>query len=138
MISIYLDKLAHVQVVVNCRSFIAQMCTPENMLAHNLGALYVDVMSYNSLTTYYFIVFSRATILATPLVDGMVVSRRSLGSLVRQTSLNIATRRRLDLESFQPPHVKRKLKIQEIVHKYRSPMPGPEFYAHLFTRRFAV
>lgn len=34
--------------------------------------------------------------LATPLVDGMVVSRRALGTLVRQTALNMGRRRRLD------------------------------------------
>ena len=50
--SIYSDKLAHVQVVINWPYFIAQMCTREDMLAHNLGAPYIDdVMSYNSLTT---------------------------------------------------------------------------------------
>lgn len=38
--------------------------------------------------------------LATPLVDGMVVSRRALGSLVRQTTLNMSRRRRLDLEKY--------------------------------------
>ena len=41
--SIYSDKLA-------------QMCTREDMLAHNLGAPYFDdVMSYNSLTAIFFI-----------------------------------------------------------------------------------
>ena len=98
----------------------------------------MDNVYVSFLLTLYATNCCRTTMLATPLVDGMVVSRRSLGSLVLQTALNVATRRRLDLESFQPPHVKRKLKIQEIVTKYRSPMPGPEFYAHLFTRRFAV
>lgn len=34
--------------------------------------------------------------LATPLVDGIVVSRRALGSLVRQTAVNMGKRRRLD------------------------------------------
>lgn len=34
--------------------------------------------------------------LATPLIDGMVVPRRALGSLVRQTALNMGRRRRLD------------------------------------------
>lgn len=34
--------------------------------------------------------------LASPLVDGMVVSRRALGPLVRHTALNMARRRRLD------------------------------------------
>ena len=50
--SIYWDKLAHVQVVINCWYSVAQMCTREDMLAHILGAPYFDdVMSYNSLTT---------------------------------------------------------------------------------------
>lgn len=33
---------------------------------------------------------------ATPLVDGMVVSKRVVGSLIRQTIYNMAKRRRLD------------------------------------------
>ena len=50
----YSYKLAHVQVVINCRYFVAQSCSREDMLAHNIGALYFDdVMSYNSLTTLY-------------------------------------------------------------------------------------
>lgn len=34
--------------------------------------------------------------LATPLIDGMVVSRRALSSLVRQTALNMGRRKRLE------------------------------------------
>ena len=50
--SIYSDKLTHVQVVINCRYSIAHLCTREATLAHNLGTLHFDeVMSYNSLTT---------------------------------------------------------------------------------------
>ena len=50
--SIYSDKLAHVQVVINCLYSVVKMCTYEDMLAHNLGAPYFDdVMSYNLLTT---------------------------------------------------------------------------------------
>ena len=37
---IYSNKLAHIQVVVNCPYSVAQMCTREDTLAHNLGALY--------------------------------------------------------------------------------------------------
>ena len=49
---IYSDKLAHVQVVINCLYSIAHLCTSKATLAHNLGALHFDdVMSYNSLTT---------------------------------------------------------------------------------------
>ncbi|CAH1262037.1 RALGAPB [Branchiostoma lanceolatum] len=69
---------------------------------------------------------------AIPLVDGMVVSRRALGALVRQTAINICHRRRLDTDTYQPPHIRRKIKIQEVVTKYRSQMSEPEFYTALF------
>lgn len=36
--------------------------------------------------------------LASPLVDGMVIGRRALGPLVRQTAMNMARRKRLDSE----------------------------------------
>ena len=44
--------------------------------------------------------------LATPLVDGMVVSRRAVGPLVRQTALNMCRRKRLEVDTYQPPHVR--------------------------------
>ena len=51
--NLYSDKLAHIQAVINCQYSVAQMCTCEDTLAHNLGALYIDdVMSYNLLTTH--------------------------------------------------------------------------------------
>ena len=43
---------------------------------------------------------------ATPLVDGMVVSRRAVGPLVRQTALNMCRRKRLEADVYQPPHVR--------------------------------
>ena len=50
--NIYLDKLAHVHVVINCRYSIAQMCTREDTLGHILGMPYIDdVMKHNELTT---------------------------------------------------------------------------------------
>ena len=51
--SICSDKLAHVQLIRNCRYSVAQRCTRKDMLAHYLGALYLDdVMSHNELTTH--------------------------------------------------------------------------------------
>ncbi|KAG1663350.1 Ral GTPase-activating protein subunit beta [Nymphon striatum] len=70
--------------------------------------------------------------LAIPLVDGMVVSRRVLATMVRQTALNMCRRRRLELESYQPPHVRRKLMIQDIVQKYKNSLTESEFYTSLF------
>ena len=53
--SIYSDKLAHLQVVINCPYFVAPICTREDVLTDNKGAPYIDdVMSYNSLTTQLF------------------------------------------------------------------------------------
>ena len=55
LMSIYSDKLAHVQVVINWPYFIVQMCTRQDMLTYNLGMRYIDdVMSCNSLTTVGF------------------------------------------------------------------------------------
>lgn len=36
--------------------------------------------------------------LALPLIDGMVISRRAAGNLVRQTVLNMSRRKRLENE----------------------------------------
>ncbi|XP_012286236.1 ral GTPase-activating protein subunit beta isoform X2 [Orussus abietinus] len=71
--------------------------------------------------------------LASPLVDGMVVSRRVLGTLVRQTALNMARRRRLENDSYHPPHVRRRLKIQEMVQKYKRNLTQPELLTLLFS-----
>lgn len=38
--------------------------------------------------------------LASPLIDGMIVSRRALGPLVRYTALNMARRKRLDSDRY--------------------------------------
>jgi hypothetical protein len=69
---------------------------------------------------------------AIPLVDGMVVNRRVIGSLVRQTALNMAKRKRLDSDSYQPPHVRRRLKVQEMIQKYKLDLTEPELLTHLF------
>uniref|UniRef100_A0A8C7TVH0 Ral GTPase-activating protein subunit beta n=1 Tax=Oncorhynchus mykiss TaxID=8022 RepID=A0A8C7TVH0_ONCMY len=67
-----------------------------------------------------------------PLVDGMVVSRRALGFLVRQTVINVCRRKRLESETYSPPHVRRKQKIADVVHRYRNKQLEPEFYTSLF------
>ena len=50
--SIYSNKLAHVQVIINYQYSVSHMCTREDTLAHILGAPFVDdFMIYNLLTT---------------------------------------------------------------------------------------
>ena len=48
------------------------------------------------------------------------------------TSNILNRRKRLEADTYQPPHVRRKHRIQELVQKYRSHMTEAEFYAHLF------
>ena len=53
--SIYSDKLAYIQVIINYQYSVAQMCTHEDTLAHILGTPYIDdVMKHNELTTNVF------------------------------------------------------------------------------------
>ena len=45
-------QLTHVQVIINCLSFDAQLYTREDSLAHKIGAPYFDdIISHNLLTT---------------------------------------------------------------------------------------
>uniref|UniRef100_A0A1Y1MH45 Rap-GAP domain-containing protein n=4 Tax=Photinus pyralis TaxID=7054 RepID=A0A1Y1MH45_PHOPY len=70
--------------------------------------------------------------LASPLVDGMIVSRRAIGPLVRYTAINMSRRRRLDSDNYQPPHVRRRVKVQEMVQKYKREMSQPKLFTYLF------
>ncbi|RXN29493.1 ral GTPase-activating subunit beta-like isoform X1 [Labeo rohita] len=54
------------------------------------------------------------------------------GFLVRQTVINACRRKRLESDSYSPPHVRRKQKIAEIVNRYRNKQLEPEFYTSLF------
>ena len=66
-----------------------------------------------------------------PLLDGMVVSRAALAPLLRQTVLNIYRRRRLEA-STDPPHVRRKTRINEMLKKYRCRIGESDFFVSLF------
>lgn len=72
--------------------------------------------------------------LALPLVDGMTISKGILSSLIRESVLNLCRRRRLDADCYQPPHVRRRLKIQDICNSHRisSRYESAEFYGNLF------
>ena len=76
---------------------------------------------------------SRSSAMAIPVVSGMVLSRRLLGLTLRQTVMNICQRKRLDdADVNQPPHVRRRYKIQEITSKYQEQMGDAEFLTSLF------
>uniref|UniRef100_A0A3B4YLG7 Uncharacterized protein n=1 Tax=Seriola lalandi dorsalis TaxID=1841481 RepID=A0A3B4YLG7_SERLL len=70
--------------------------------------------------------------LVVPLVNGSVVSKRSLGFLVREMVINCCHRRRLESDSAPPPHVRRRHMINDIILRYRSRCSEPAFYSALF------
>ncbi|XP_039654300.1 ral GTPase-activating protein subunit beta isoform X2 [Perca fluviatilis] len=70
--------------------------------------------------------------LVVPLVNGSVVSKRSLGFLVRETVINCCHRRRLESDSTLPSHVRRKQMINDIILRYHSRCSEPAFYTALF------
>jgi hypothetical protein len=70
--------------------------------------------------------------LVLPLMNDMVMPRKSLGPLVRQTVVNFADRRRLDHDNYQPPLVKRRSLIQEIRHKYCNNLSEADLFTDLF------
>ncbi|TDH13705.1 hypothetical protein EPR50_G00032880 [Perca flavescens] len=70
--------------------------------------------------------------LVVPLVNGSVVSKRSLGFLVREMVINCCHRRRLESDSTLPSHVRRKQMINDIILRYHSRRSEPAFYTALF------
>nr|XP_004562219.2 ral GTPase-activating protein subunit beta isoform X2 [Maylandia zebra] len=70
--------------------------------------------------------------LVVPLVSGSVVSKRSLGFLVREMMINWCHRRLLESDSTPPPHIRRKHMINDITLRYRSRHSEPAFYSSLF------
>lgn len=77
--------------------------------------------------------------LALPLVDGTIVSKRTLSGLIRESILNLCRRRRLDADCYQPPHVRRRLKILDICNSYKSSSQyeSSEYHRNLFKAAIA-
>ena len=71
--------------------------------------------------------------LVLPLINDMVIPKKCLGPLVRQTVVNLADRRRFDNDTYQPPLVKRRHLIQEIRHKYKSNLSEADLFTDLFS-----
>ncbi|XP_078508445.1 ral GTPase-activating protein subunit beta [Lissotriton helveticus] len=121
-----LETSTGVEITVNS-STIPRSSTPEKevpvIFIHPLKTGLFRVKLHGATGKFHMVI---------PLVDGMVVSRRALGFLVRQTVINICRRKRLESDSYNPPHVRRKQKIADIVNKYRNKQLEPEFYTSLF------
>ncbi|XP_040015592.1 ral GTPase-activating protein subunit beta isoform X2 [Xiphias gladius] len=101
------------------------------------GALNVQLIFIHPLKTGLYRIHFRGNgtskfSLVVPLVNGSVVSKRSLGFLVRETVINCCHRRRLESDSAPQPHVRRKHMINDILLRYRSCRSEPAFYSALF------
>ncbi|XP_061788457.1 ral GTPase-activating protein subunit beta isoform X2 [Nerophis lumbriciformis] len=70
--------------------------------------------------------------LVLPLVSGSVLSKWSLGTLVREMAINCCHRRQLWSDSAPPPHIKRKHMINDMIFRYRCRHSEPAFYSALF------
>ncbi|KAI8067251.1 hypothetical protein BDF21DRAFT_111951 [Thamnidium elegans] len=70
-----------------------------------------------------------------PLVDGIVVSRHALGSMVRSTAISAHQACRVVTDTYTRPYVIRKEYIEEMAHRHRVKLPLSEFYSDIFTDR---
>ncbi|KAI8384823.1 uncharacterized protein BYT42DRAFT_563753 [Radiomyces spectabilis] len=68
-----------------------------------------------------------------PLVDGMIVSRHALGTMIRNTSISAHQACRVVTDTYTRPYVIRKQFIEEMAHRHRMKLPLSEFYTELFT-----
>ncbi|XP_075869463.1 ral GTPase-activating protein subunit beta [Nelusetta ayraudi] len=97
----------------------------------------IQLLFIHPLRTGLFRIFCRGNTsskfgLVVPLVSGSVVSRRSLGFLVRQTVVNSARRRQLESDSAPFPHVRRRHMISDIIQRYGSAPSQAAFHSALF------
>ena len=65
----------------------------------NIGRNWIELWKLyaNPKVTLFIICFISSSV-GGPLIDGMVVSRRCLGTLARETAINICKRRRLEID----------------------------------------
>ena len=90
---------------------------------HPLKSGLYRISTWNNINKKYFY--------TTPLIDGMVVSSKMLSSMIRQTALNMFKRKRLEIDDYQPPHVRRKNKITEIIKKFQTKKSEADLYTAL-------
>ncbi|XP_048484764.1 ral GTPase-activating protein subunit beta [Plutella xylostella] len=69
---------------------------------------------------------------AGPLADGALLAPHLLPDCLRRAALDVAARRRLNSDTHQPPHVRRRHLIQEMAQQYRRELSEPELLESLF------
>ncbi|ORX50508.1 hypothetical protein DM01DRAFT_1375846 [Hesseltinella vesiculosa] len=70
-----------------------------------------------------------------PLVDGMVVGRHALGSMIRNTAISAHQACRVVTETYTRPYVIRKQYIDELAARHRIKLSLSEFYTEIFSEK---
>ncbi|KAF9180947.1 hypothetical protein BGZ51_005783 [Haplosporangium sp. Z 767] len=98
------------------------------------GLFWIRILVQGAHTTAGSVRLAANPLMIGPLADGMLVSRHSLGSLVRNTAVSADKACRLMNESFTEPTVARARYIQEILqmHQPDEPESISEFYRTIF------
>lgn len=98
------------------------------------GLFWIRILIQGAHTTAGSVRLAANPLMIGPLADGMLVSRHSLGSLVRNTAVSADKACRLMTETFTEPTVGRARYIQEVLptHQPDEPESISEFYRTIF------
>jgi hypothetical protein len=66
------------------------------------------------------------------LVDGIVVSRHALGSMIRNTAISAHQACRVVTDTYTRPYAIRKEYIEEMAHRHRAKLPLSEYVFFFF------
>ncbi|KAF9432411.1 hypothetical protein BGZ76_010844 [Entomortierella beljakovae] len=99
------------------------------------GLFWIRILIQGTHTTAGSVRLSANPLMIGPLADGMLVSRHSLGSLVRNTAKSADKACRLMTDSYTEPSTVRARYIQEILqmHQPEEPESISDFYRAMFT-----
>ena len=67
-----------------------------------------------------------------PLLDGMVVDKRILCPLVRQTAINASLRAKAHTLGSKKPYPARTAQLKEVIQRNKTEINLPEFYTNLY------
>ncbi|KAF8980736.1 hypothetical protein BGZ46_003773 [Entomortierella lignicola] len=99
------------------------------------GLFWIRILIQGAHTTAGSVRLAANPLMIGPLADGMLVSRHSLGNLVRNTAISADKACRLLTDSYTEPNTVRARYIQEILqmHQPEEPESIAEFYRSMFT-----
>ncbi|KAL9648269.1 hypothetical protein ABK040_013888 [Willaertia magna] len=94
--------------------------------------LYPLVKSMHGLLRVDVMVKDRSYPVFGPVLDGMILSEKIVGSLIRQTAVNGSRISRAKSTGITRPYIQRKLLIQELATRYKTSLETDKYFASLF------